>query len=715
MDTETFDWRRFLTRWSEEWADAEGDVEDLGPDDAEARRRRWLGSAPASEADIAAMEARLGRRMPPSYREFLRVSDGWRHAGRFVWTLAGTGDAHWHEDATGLGEDFDESWGEEGNPEEVRAQVGLWSRALQLDVESDAMYVLLDPEDVGEDGEWAVRVWAYWRASDPERYPSFAAYMVDMHREFHTFAVDDREGRPAFVNETTRTQDAAVVTARTAALGGRYEEAARLLTEAQGYGRPRAGELLHQLALLNGRQTWGRRVPQPDDPRFLTELLPLHVAELLHRTRSVDDPPSHFTDPEIFPDTAQASADVLRRMSEGTYRYRPGGAFETAVDEAYEAARWGDTDTAWRILRAAIPLWEPLDPDHVAPVGLLADPVLAPVLTPARRLEMLATPRGGGRQGSAPAPGNAEPADTYGTADTAGTAGTADQDPGGLSWLVREGGLRPGNSSLRDFRMVLVEGVAPDELPTLLGASPDTPLGPPVHHAELHRIHRLRRREQRHSSVPDDKALLRVGRAATGWSFGFEESPTGSFSTDWFRSPAPAASARGGTAVVVWGEWRSDTQVFHLSVAEGGAPLYAYTVRDGTVETETGTAPPELAPASLGFSHPDGSEGSEPDETAPGGTEPVATKTVGTEPVGTKTGGTEPVGTKPDETAPDETAPAAVAHAVATLRALDALAERYGVGLPRHALTEGRLHSFESVSWVREPRPGDSWVTLSFG
>ncbi|KPH99733.1 hypothetical protein OK006_1198 [Actinobacteria bacterium OK006] len=42
------------------------------------------------------MEERLGRRMPPSYREFLKVSDGWRHAGGFVWLPAGTEDAHWH-------------------------------------------------------------------------------------------------------------------------------------------------------------------------------------------------------------------------------------------------------------------------------------------------------------------------------------------------------------------------------------------------------------------------------------------------------------------------------------------------------------------------------------------------------------------------------------------------------------------------------------------
>ena len=34
--------------------------------------------------------------MPPSYREFLKVSDGWRHAGGFVWLLAGAEEARWH-------------------------------------------------------------------------------------------------------------------------------------------------------------------------------------------------------------------------------------------------------------------------------------------------------------------------------------------------------------------------------------------------------------------------------------------------------------------------------------------------------------------------------------------------------------------------------------------------------------------------------------------
>lgn len=40
----------------------------------------WLGSPGATEAQIAAAEARLGTRLPPSYRQFLQVSNGWRYS-----------------------------------------------------------------------------------------------------------------------------------------------------------------------------------------------------------------------------------------------------------------------------------------------------------------------------------------------------------------------------------------------------------------------------------------------------------------------------------------------------------------------------------------------------------------------------------------------------------------------------------------------------------
>jgi hypothetical protein len=51
-------------------------------------------------------------------------------------------------------------------------------------------------------------------------------------------------------------------------------------------------------------------------------------------------------------------------------------------------------EEAWPELRAAIRLWRPVCEDHVAPISLFADPVLAQLITRERGREILATPRG---------------------------------------------------------------------------------------------------------------------------------------------------------------------------------------------------------------------------------------------------------------------------------------------------------------------------------
>lgn len=184
-ETTAFDWRPFLIRWSGEWADSLPDRESRSEDDETARRARWLGFPPASKERIAAMEERLGRRIPPSYREFLEVSDGWRHAGGFVWLLAGTEGARWHNDESGLAVTFEEYLDDDAGAEE-RREADIWRRGLQLDIESDITHVLMDPDDVDENGEWAVYTWASWRAAPPERHANFIEFMRDMYREFHS-------------------------------------------------------------------------------------------------------------------------------------------------------------------------------------------------------------------------------------------------------------------------------------------------------------------------------------------------------------------------------------------------------------------------------------------------------------------------------------------------------------------------------------------------
>ncbi|MFD8306441.1 SMI1/KNR4 family protein [Streptomyces sp. NPDC059690] len=561
------DWRSFLRRWSEEWADAQDPREPEGVHarDQEPRRTRWLGFPPAPEERIQALEERLGHRLPPSYRTFLAVSDGWRHAGAFVWLLAGSDRIRPHEDAAGLSEYFPGDLDEAPTREEALL-AGMWQRALQLDVESDAVYVLLDPGDVDDTGEWAVYTWASWRASPPERYPSFRAFMEAMHQEFHRLQTDRsaREGRE-FVNATTRSLDASVEAARLDALAGRYERASAALAEAVAYGRPRATGLRDQICRLIGETCSVSFHGLADDPRYAPEMLPVLADEHIR---------NHWDDSTFLrsaPGTVRPTADEsLRQLRDGTFRYTPPGPFAAAVEEAREQARWGETDAAWHTLRAALAEWRPLGPDHIAPVGLCADPVLGPLLTPERGRELLATPRAG-QHGRAPSP-------------------APDQDPPGLAWLADT----DRGSILSSYRFLLMEGVEPAELPGRIGADATTGLREPMTSWDARRS----TRDGHGLSTSGDEAVAVVGRAGRRWSFALEPGP-GGFDEKRFVSPAVAAS-RGARAVTVWSETFDGHRFGHflLSVSENSEETYGFTVRPGTVDRR-GLVPAALDPGRL--------------------------------------------------------------------------------------------------------------------
>ncbi|MEU5117021.1 hypothetical protein AB0G64_36725 [Streptomyces longwoodensis] len=97
---------------------------------------------------------------------------------------------------------------------------------------------------------------------------------------------------------------------------------------------------------------------------------------------------------------------------------------------------------------------------------------------------------------------------------------------------------------------------------------------------------------------------------------------------------------------------------FHLSVAERGEELYAFTVRGTDVE-RSGEIPEALDPARL----------IDPDDT----------------------------------------------ELVREQKMLAALHTELGLSLPRFALTQGRLCTFTTRSWTRAPRAGEgyAYITLS--
>jgi len=162
----------------------------------------WLGEPGASEAEIASAEQRLGVQLPPSYRAFLALSNGFDNISPFIYRLYAAAEIEWFRvrnpdwiDAYQIGDDFSP---EEhlANPEDcVRFRRAYLSSCLQISEEGDSAVVLLNPEVVNDEGEWETWFFANWNPG-ATRHPSFRTY-VDSELEtikMMRAARDERRG-----------------------------------------------------------------------------------------------------------------------------------------------------------------------------------------------------------------------------------------------------------------------------------------------------------------------------------------------------------------------------------------------------------------------------------------------------------------------------------------------------------------------------------------
>jgi hypothetical protein len=183
----TIEWRPFMARWSVELM-----ASDLAQRvDPAPRSPDWLGFDPASERDLEDLEGRLGVILPPSYRSFLLMSNGWRRTTFAIDHIRPAAEVDWFriENESWVdvysrsGSDFsDEEYYEyaEGGAPDHRAE--HVKALLQISDVDDGVY-LLNPESVTPDGEWEAWFFANW-VPGAIRFPSFTHLMLHEYLSF---------------------------------------------------------------------------------------------------------------------------------------------------------------------------------------------------------------------------------------------------------------------------------------------------------------------------------------------------------------------------------------------------------------------------------------------------------------------------------------------------------------------------------------------------
>ncbi len=206
-----FNWESFLRCWSQAILESM-EASQFAQFPPEAIAAGWLGYPGATEAQIAQAERRLQLRLPPSYREFLKVSNGWRQTTPFIRRLWSTEEierfatrhSKWieafieHHETAHLSFDpeaeLDEFWeapsvsdqdyfvyGE--NQDCSKLRVEYLQTAIEISDVGESFVYLLNPQVETEDGEWEA-----WFFGDclpgADRYRSFQELMQAEYQNF---------------------------------------------------------------------------------------------------------------------------------------------------------------------------------------------------------------------------------------------------------------------------------------------------------------------------------------------------------------------------------------------------------------------------------------------------------------------------------------------------------------------------------------------------
>ncbi len=189
-----FDWKPLLTQWSKELLASgldlsEGEVKIPSASISS----EWLGYSGAIEEQIVETENRLGVLLPPSYREFLKITNGWPRISDFIYKLWSVQEIDWlatkHQDLINIWMEMntpvpDEEYliyGEKQNPLSIRTH--YLQTALEVSDKGDQAFFLLNPEIITVEGEWEAWFFAQW-IQGARRYRSFWEMMQEEHQLF---------------------------------------------------------------------------------------------------------------------------------------------------------------------------------------------------------------------------------------------------------------------------------------------------------------------------------------------------------------------------------------------------------------------------------------------------------------------------------------------------------------------------------------------------
>lgn len=157
----------------------------------ELRKSNWLGYSGATEEQISNAETRLSVKFPTSYREFLKVSNGWRNADWTELKLWSTEEVDWFatKNQNWINDwfpDYTETrptvvdnlyfvYGEEQDCINLRTE--YLQNALEISSNSgDGDIFLLIPDVIFDDGEW--EAWHFGsKLPGANRYRSFYELM----------------------------------------------------------------------------------------------------------------------------------------------------------------------------------------------------------------------------------------------------------------------------------------------------------------------------------------------------------------------------------------------------------------------------------------------------------------------------------------------------------------------------------------------------------